>query len=213
MEIFKFGNFVINENISLIDHDGILLIVDVQSNFKKYFPTDPNGFIKKIDKYCLDFPSDDTGKGVYQIWDSNQGSKPTYKFKNEIDLIEKKYGVKKFYSKYKGGFKEWITHIFDNKTLEEFKSRNNVFKKGDAFKLRDKNEFLIYIGNNHQWFYVNEELVELFKKLRNKKVIICGGAEDECLDDVYIALKSFNVNVIKNHQYIYSAETGNYLKK
>jgi len=213
MEVFKFKEFTINENISLIDHDGILLIVDVQSNFKKYFPTDPNGFIKKIDKYCLDFPSDESGKGVYQIWDSNQGSKPTYKFKNEVDLIEKKYGVKKFYSKYKGGFKEWITHIFDNKTLEEFNSRHNNFKKGDAFKLKDKNEFLIYIGNNHKWFYVNEELVELFKKFKNKKIIVIGGASNECIMDVYIALKSFNSIPIYNHQYIYSADTGNYLKK
>lgn len=214
MKIMKFENFTINENISLIDHDGILLIVDVQSNFKKYFPTDPNGYLKKLDKYCEEFPSGGTDmKGVYQIWDSNQGSKPTYKFKNQIDLVEKKYGIKKFYSKYKGGFNEWITHIFDKQTLEEFKSRKNKFKKGDAFRIGDKNEFLVYIGNAHKWFYVNDELVDLFKKLRNKKVILVGGADNECILDVYIALKSFNSNPVYNHQYIYSAETGNYLKK
>lgn len=208
MKILTLTEYV-NESISLIDHDGILLIVDVQSNFKKYFPVDSGSFLKKLDKYCEEFPIDDELKGVYQIWDSNRGSKSTYKFKNQRDLIEKKYGVKKFYSKYKGGFNEWIYYIFDDKTMEQFQSRNNKFKEGDAFKIKDKDEFLIYIGNNHKWFYVNEELVDLFKKLRNKKIIICGGAESECLDDVYIALKSFNVNPIKNHQYIYSAETGN----
>lgn len=213
MKILKLNQFLLNETISLINHDGILLIVDVQSNFKKYFPNDPNGFLKKLDKYCEEFTKDGELKGVYQIWDSNQGSKPTYKFKNQRDLLEKKFGIKKFYSKYKGGFKEWIYFIFDDQTLKQFFSKKNKFKEGDAFKIKDKNEFLIYIGNNHKWFYVNEELVELFKKLRNKKVIICGGAESECLDDVYIALKSFNVEPIKNHQYIYSAETGNYLKK
>jgi len=212
MKILKMSEFI-NESISIIDHDGILLIVDVQSNFKKYFPTDPNGFLKKLDKYCLEFPSDQGIKGVYQIWDSNSGSKPSYKFKNQKDLVEKKFGVKKFYSKYKGGFKEWITHIFDEKTLQKFNDKKNKFNEGDAFKIKDKNEFLIYIGNNHKWFYVNEELVDLFKKLNRKKVIVVGGASEECLLDVFTALKSFNVNPVYNHQYIYSAETGNYLKK
>lgn len=207
MKILTLKEFFINEKISLIDHDNILIIVDVQSNFKKYFPTDPNGFLKKLDAYCEEFPT------VYQIWDSNSGSKPTYKFKNQKDLIEKKYGVKKFYSKYKGGFDEWIYYIFDDKTMEQFQSKKSKFKEGDAFKIKNKNEFLIYIGNNHKWFYVNEELVDLFQKLKGKKVILVGGADSECLEDVYIALQSFGVNPIKNHQYIYSAETGNYLKK
>ena len=213
MKILTLKEFSLNENISLVDHDGILLIVDVQSNFKKFFPTDPNGYVKKLDKYCEEFPEDGDLKGVYQIWDSNRGSKPTYKFKNQRDLIEKKYGVKKFYSKYKGGFNEWVYYIFDDKTMKQFSAHNNKFKEGNAFKIKDKNEFLIYIGNTHKWFYVNEELVDLFKKLRGKKVILVGGADSECLEDVCVALKSFNVNAIKNHQYIYSAETGNYLKK
>lgn len=206
MKILNLQEFI-NEGVSLINHDNILIIVDVQSNFKKYFPKDPNNYLKKLDNYCDEFST------VYQIWDSNSGSKPTYKFKNQKDLIEKKYGVKKFYSKYKGGFKEWIYYIFDDQTLERFNSHKNKFKEGDAFKIKDKNEFLIYIGNNHKWFYVNEELVDLFQKLRGKKVIVVGGASEECILDIYIALKSFNVHPVYNHQHIYSAETGNYLKK
>jgi len=213
MKILKIEEFLIKEDISLINHDGILLIVDVQSDFKKFFPTDPNGYLKKLDKYCEEFPNEKELKGVYQIWDSNRGSKPTYKFKNQRELVEKKFGVRKFYSKYKGGFDEWTHHIFDEKTLEQFQSRKNKFKEGDAFKVKDKKEFLVYIGNTHKWFYVNDELVELFQKLRGKKVVVCGGADGECLEDVFIALKSFNVKPIYNHKYIYSAETGNYLKK
>lgn len=214
MKVLKYQDFSMNENISLIDHDGILLIVDVQSNFKKYFPTDPNGYLKKLDNYCLEFPSGTTDlTGVYQIWDSNSGSRPTYIFKNQKDFVEKKYGIKKFYSKLKGGFNEWIYQIFDDDTLNQFKSKKNKFNPGVAFKLKNGNEFLIYIGNNHKWFLVNGELVELFKKLRNKKVIIVGGADNECLEDVYIAAKSFGVIPVYNHQYIYSAKTGNYLKK
>jgi len=201
MKVLKLKDFI-NEGISLIDHDGILLIVDVQSNFKKYFPNDPNSYLKRLDAYCEDFPV------VYQIWDSNRGSKPTYKFKNQKDFVEKKFGVKSLYSKFKGGFDEWIQTIFDEKTLNQFLSKKNKFKEGDAFKIKDKNEFLVYIGNNHKWFYVNEELVSLFQKLRGKKVIVVGGADSECLEDIYISAKSFNLNPVYNHQYIYSAETG-----
>jgi len=209
MEIQRFRRFILNENIDLINHDGILLVVDVQSSFKKYFPTNPDGYLKKLDNYCSEFTINEKDlSGVYQIWDSNNGSKPSYKFKNQRELIEKKYGIKKFYSKYKGGFNEWITTIFDQNTLNQFNSKKNKFVEGDAFKLKDKEEFIVYIGNAHKWFYVNSELVELFKKLRGKKVIVCGGAEKECLTDLYIALKSFNVKPIYNHQYIYSAETG-----
>ena len=65
MKILKLAEyFFIKENVSLVNHDGILLIVDVQSDYKKYFPADPNGFLKKLDKYCLDFPSGKTDKGV-----------------------------------------------------------------------------------------------------------------------------------------------------
>jgi deoxyxylulose-5-phosphate synthase len=146
---------------------------------------------------------------VYQIWDSNRGSKPTYKFKNQRELIEKKFGIKKYYSKYIGGFKEWIEKLFDEKTLQQFNDKKNKFNKGDAFKIKDKNEFLIYIGNNHKWFYVDEELFNFFQKLRGKKVILVGGSNLECIMDIYVSAKSFNITPIYNHQYIYSAETGN----
>ncbi|MCK9417220.1 hypothetical protein M0Q97_11275 [Candidatus Dojkabacteria bacterium] len=209
MKILRLQDFLINEKVTLQNEDGILVIVDVQSNFKKYFPNNPNSYLKKLDKYCEGFPEDSNLKGVYQIWDSNNGSKPTYKFKNQKALIEKKYGIKSLYSKYNGGFKEWIYYIFDEKTLEQYNSKNGKFKEGDAFKIKNKNEFLIYIGNNHKWFYVDEELYNFFKTLRGKKIIIVGGADSECLEDVYITLKSFRANPVYNHLYIYSADTGN----
>lgn len=208
MKILKLQEFL-NETISLQNEDGILVIVDVQSNFKKYFPNSPNSYLKNLDKYCEKFPEGSNLKGVYQIWDSNNGSKPTYKFKNQKELIEKKYGVKNMYSKYKGGFNEWVQHLFDETTLNKFNSKKGKFKEGEAFKVKDKNEFLIYIGNNHKWFYVDEELYTFFKKLNRKKVIVVGGADSECLEDVYISLKSFNVDPVYNHLYIYSVNTIN----
>lgn len=206
MKILKIKDFL-NENNTLQNEDGILLIVDVQSNFKKFFPDNPNSYLKKLDKYCEEFP-DINISGVYQIWDSNNGSKPTYIFKNQKELIEKKFGVKRLYKKYSGGFKEWINTLFTDETLNIFNSKKNIFKPGDSFKVKDKNEFLVYIGNNHKWFYVNEDLFNFFKKMNRKKVIVVGGADFECLEDIYITLKSFNANPIYNHMYIYSASTG-----
>ena len=57
-------------------------------------------------------------------------------------------------------------------------------------------------------FIVGNKVKGITTKIRNKKVIVCGGADSECLEDVYISLKSFNVKPIKNHQYIYNASTG-----
>ena len=50
--------------------------------------------------------------------------------------------------------------------------------------------------------------IRKFQKLRNRKIIIVGGADDECIEDLYVAAKSFNITPIYNHQYIYSAKTG-----
>ena len=185
---------------SINSNDGILLVIDVQSEFNAWMP---DNYIKKVSEYCKNF------ENVYQIWDSNKPKKPTYKFPNQKGLIEKKYGVKKYYSKYKGGFNEWISLIFEKNIAEQILNlvKKNSLEEGNRFKLKTGNEFLVYIGNNHKWFFVNEYLYDLFLKLKGKSVIVVGGADKECLRDVYVAAKSFNVNVIYNHEYIYSAET------
>lgn len=190
------------EKVSLEDNDGILFVVDVQSEFKKFIP---KNFVKKLDNYCKEF------KEVYQIWDSNKTKKPTYKFPNQVDTIEKQFGVKKYYKDLEGGAEEWLTKIFGEEKatsiLKSLKSKN--IKEGDKFKFKDKNEYLVYIDNDHNWFYVNEKMYNLFNKLRNKSVIIVGGADNECLEDIYISAKSFGIEPIYNHEYIYSAETSN----
>ena len=40
--------------------------------------------------------------------------------------------------------------------------KKNEIKEGDKFKLKDKNEYLVYIDNNHNWFYVNSDLYKTF---------------------------------------------------
>ncbi len=190
------------ENKSLEDNDGILFVVDVQSEFEKFIP---KNFVAKLNDYCEDF------KQVYQIWDSNKTKKPTYKFTNQVSKIEKQFGVKKYYDKLEGGIEEWFNTIFDEtsatKIVKSLKKKE--IKEGDKFKLKDKHEYLVYIDNNHDWFYVNSELYKTFKKLKNKSIVIVGGADNECLEDVYISAKAFGVYPIYNHNYIYSAETSN----
>jgi hypothetical protein len=179
----KLTDLIKEDQSTSLDAD-ILVIVDVQKIFGKFIPKD---FEKKLNKYCQKF------KYVYQIWDSNKINKPSYIFTNQIRSIRKNYGTK---------FSKKIVKI----TNDLNKKYPNV-KEGDVFKV-GKN-YLVKINNNHGWFYLNNELISLYKELNGKKVIIVGGADNECIEDVYISMKSFNINVIYNHEYIYSVETNN----
>jgi len=87
--------------------------------------------------------------------------------------------------------------------------KKKEIKEGDKFKLKDKDEYLVYIDNNHSWFYVNSDMYKTFKKLKGRTIVIVGGADNECLEDVYSSAKTFGLNPIYNHKYIYSAETSN----
>lgn len=170
-------------NSNLNDNDGILVICDVQKVFGKFIPED---FEKKLNLYCDEFDK------VYQIWDSNKVSKPSYKFNNQYKLIRKNYGTK---------FSDKLVKITDNLDKE-----NPDVKEGDIFKVGDNN-YVVKINNKHRWFYLNDELVDLYKELKGKTIILVGGADFECIKDVYISMKSFKINPIYNHEYIYSAKT------
>jgi hypothetical protein len=199
MKYLKFEDFCV-ENASLKKNDGILFIVDVQSEFDKFIPKD---FEANLNDYCEEF------KSVYQVWDSNKSKTPTYKFKKQVDKIEKQFGIKKYYNKFKGGFDEWIFTIVDKKTANNILTslKKGTIEEGTKFKLENKEEYLVYIDNAHTWFYVNDVMARVFKDLKGKSVVIVGGADDECLRDVYVALESFGLFPIYNHEYIYSAKT------
>lgn len=187
------------ENDSLDVNDGILFIVDVQEEFEKHIPDD---FVPKLNKYCDEFDS------VYQIWDSNKTNKPTYKFKKQVESIEKKYGIKKNYKDLDGGILEYFTQLFGeedaNIILNKFNKKQ--LKEGkDKFKVKDKNEYLVFTNNNHNWFYVNEKLVKLFNELKGKKIIIVGGAGEECVKDIYVSSESFGLYPMYNYEYVYDA--------
>jgi len=167
-----------------LENEGILVIVDVQGEFDEYTP---KGFEQNIMKYCEEFPKDDI-KGVYQIWDANKATGFTYTFPNQVLDVKKNYGTK---------FNPNLKQITDKLPQDA--------KEGKLFKFKNVNKYIVKINNNHKWFYVNEDLYNLFQKLKGKKVIVVGGADTECLSDVYVSMKSFGVIPVYNHNYIYNA--------
>ncbi len=163
----------------------VLVIVDVQKEFNKFIQHD---LVDELYEYAEKF------KKVYQIWDTHKTNvAPTYKFPNEVDSVKKKYGKNHFSDK----VKEFIKEVEDE-TFE-----------GNIFKLKNDVGYIVRVDNNHNWFYVNPEIVELIEKLKNDTIILVGGADNECLEDVYQAFKAFGLNVHINKKYVYSAKTSN----
>jgi hypothetical protein len=171
----------INEDLGLMEHDGILIIVDVQKEFGDYIPDD---MVKELFEYCKEFHD------VYQIWDAHDAATPTFKFPNQKLSIKKQFG------------KKFLEKDIQSK-LEKLK---NGSIEGQQIQI-DSDDIFVRVKNNHDWFFINEELLKLFNELKGKKVIMVGGADFECLKDVFIACKSMGVKAMLNHKYIYSAET------
>ncbi len=188
-------------------NNSTLIVVDVQKSFSKFFT---EMYIHKLKEYCRQFSN------VYQIWDNHSMGKDVdkdylyhdnpqipihddlYNFPNQTELIEKRYNYDvdvDFYKK-----------ILDKETYDIIKEKENnkTIKKGDIFKTKEGTA-IVYIGNNHKWFHIPVKLYELFSELKGEEVIIVGGSDSECLEDVYISGKSMGVKVKRDHRYIYSA--------
>jgi len=196
----------------------ILIVVDVQKSFKKFFN---EVYLHELKKYCNEFSK------VYQIWDNHVDGKNVdkdylydedpeipvhkdlYHFPNQTDLIEKRYNYDvdaDFYKK-----------VLTPETYEEVKTKEdaNELKKGDFFPTNE-GTLIVYIGNNHRWYHMPKKLHELFTEVAEaqslneglsevKDVILVGGADGECLTDVEIAAEAMGVKLRLNHKYIYSA--------
>jgi len=161
----------------------VLVIVDVQREFDEFIQHD---LVDALSKYAETFDT------VYQIWDTHNNTvAPTHSFPGQVDSIPKKFGNKHFSDE----VKEYIEKI-------EASSDN-----GRTFKLSGEEGYVVRVKNNHDWFYVNPEIVDLISKLKDKKVILAGGADGECLEDVYQAFLSFGLKVHINKKYTYSAKT------
>lgn len=183
----------------------ILIIVDVQKSFSKYFT---KNYLKELNKYCSEFDA------VYQIWDNHsdgknpdkdflyhnnpdiENKKDLYTFNNQCDLIEKRYSYDVDVEHFK--------NILDEKTYNLIKSKEKNLKVGEYFPTTE-GTIIVYIGNNHNYFHLTKKLYNLFKSLKGKEVVIVGGADSECIFDVMVSAKALGINVLKNDKYIYSA--------
>ena len=190
----------------------ILIIVDVQKSFKKFFT---EMYIHELKEYSENFSR------VYQIWDNHIDGKNVdkdylydedpdipvhddlYHFPNQIDLIEKRYNYDvdaDFYKK-----------VLDEAIYKEVsdKEDNKELKRGDFFNTKE-GTIIVYIGNNHKWFHMPKKLYDLFieiteAQMDDVEVTIVGGADSECLLDVEVAAKAMGVKFKRNERYIYSA--------
>lgn len=166
------------------ENDNILIICDVQKEFQKFIQSN---LVDELSKYAQTFHT------VYQIWDSNKADNPSYKFPNEKGTYVKKYGTT---------FSNDLEKVRD-------KLKQNYTKEGDKFKFNDIDSYIVRVKNNHGWFYVPEDIANLFKSLKGKKVMLVGGAMEECAKDIYEAMESFGVYPIYNKKYTYSSKTSN----
>lgn len=184
-----------------------LIIVDVQKSFRKFFS---ELYLNELKKYCKSFTN------VYQIWDNHHEGKDVdkdylyhespdkpisdeiYNFPNQKDLIEKRYNYDvnaDFYKK--------ILDVQIHREIEE-KENKNTIKKGDIYPT-NKGTYICYVGNKHKWHHLSKKLHDLLKSLSGKEVVIVGGADGECLEDIFTAAESLGVKIKRNWKFIYSA--------
>ena len=195
----------------------VLIIVDVQKSFSKFFT---DNYVNQLKDYCQNFGS------VYQIWDNHVEGKNVdkdylydedpempvngdlYHFPNQSDLIEKRYNYDvdaDFYRK-----------ILDKSVYDDIKSKEDEgsLVKGDSFPTKE-GTLIVYIANNHVWYHIPKKLHDLFSEISQAQstnesisvndVILVGGADRECLDDVETAAKVMGVRLKRNDKFIYSA--------
>lgn len=189
------------------NRQSILLIVDVQKSFSKFFT---KNFVKALKKYCKDFNK------VYQIYDNHvEGKNPEkdylyeeepdspisgdiYTFPNQIDIIEKRYRYDVEIDFFK---KELEIELY--KKIRE-REKNDDIEIGEYFETKN-GTLLVFIKNNHNWFECPKKLFNLLESWKGIEVVIVGGADRECLTDVEVTAKSLGVKVKRNDNYIYSA--------
>lgn len=184
--------------------DKVLIIVDVQKSFKKYFN---DIYLEELKKYASEFTE------VYQIYDNHIFDKPgtdfmfsnnpvkpifdeLYNF-NEVDIVEKRYHNEHHLVYYKPYLSNEVY-----RTIVE-KQKNNLLKVGDMFDTKHGTK-IIFVNHKHMWFHITKKMMNLFSKLKGRKIVLVGGAIDHCLKDIEISMETFGLDISIQHKFIYS---------
>lgn len=185
----------------------VLIIVDVQKSFRKFFT---ELYVNELTKHCKNF------EDVILVWDNHhefENSDKSYLYEDEPDIpisgdfynfpnlkeiVEKRYNYKVNVDFYKKLLNQEVYKKAKN--LED----SNKLKRGDMFPT-NQDTYIVYIGNNHVWFHVGKKLKNIFSKLKNKKIEIVGGSDSECLEDIVTSAESLGLNITRNHKFIWSA--------
>lgn len=176
--------------------DGIdLVIVDVQEGFKKFFG---EAYLEALNEFCEGY------NRVFQIYDINKLDYTDYTFPNQVLSISKKYGSKLN--------EEDVLYLF-SKPLQEIilnKFKTGFFER-DMFETIN-GDYWVYIDGKHKWFFCTKELADLFKGFvkQSRKIILVGGAANECLKDIFVTMKALGVNVEYNLDLVYSSKGSKY---
>lgn len=172
-----------------------LIIVDVQKEFSKYFT---NTYLEELNDLCYKY-----GR-VYQIWDTTKAKKASYLFPNQSMVLSKKYGGKLEY--------EDINNFFDPIQVEQIQ-KEWYDKKPGWHKFTINGDMWLYVEGQHKWGYFNKELIDIIKRIAqtDREVVLVGGADNECLYDIEVLLKAFNITYEKDPKFVYSAK-GCYFK-
>ena len=188
--------------------DSILVIVDVQKSFRRFFS---EMYLNELKKYCKNF------KYVYQIFDNHIDGKNVdkdylydkdeeaqtdhhdlYEFPNQKDVIEKRY-------RYDVNV-DFFKNLLDKDTYQTMKTKekNKQLKRGEMFKT-SKGTYLVFIGNTHNWFECPKKLLNLLNSWKGQEVTVVGGAREECLKDVVVVAEALGVVIKTNFILTYSA--------
>lgn len=198
--------------------DDVLIVVDVQKSFKKFFT---DAYIEALKDYCGGF------KKVYQIWDNHVDGKNVdkdylydedpevtdhsdlYDFPNQADIIEKRYNYDVDADFYK--------NVLSDEVYREVSEKEDAgqLRKGDFFPTKE-GTLIIFVGNNHRWYHMPKKLHELFEEFAQaqslnesvgkvRDVVLVGGADGECLEDVKTAAQAMGVKIRMDRKYVYSA--------
>ena len=175
-----------------LNKDKVLVIVDAQKRFVN------KRFINKLFEYSKNFET------VYQLYfddyygiydDDIRVDGPDYEFPNEKGAFAKGLNI----------FDYILDKVIWDEEVEEA-LEDDEYEIGTILKLPEDSHLSGYETikiRSNQWFLLDDGILKLLDLVKDKEVILVGGFKDECLLDIYVTMKTFNINVEINEKYVF----------